>query len=62
MKIAKMTDGKIVEIVKVRETVGFSNDKGWVLVCFDIGKKNTCAVKWFPISTYFVWVRDIINF
>ena len=60
MKIAKMADGRIVEIVAVRETVQFSTDKGWICVCFDIGKKNSCAVKWFPISTQFVWIREFV--
>ena len=60
MIIAKMIDGKIVEITVIRETVGFSTDKGWICICSDIGKKNTTAVKWVPACTKFVWVREFV--
>lgn len=54
--VAKMGD-RIVEIVRVAHDVMFSTETGWVCVCFDIGKKNSCAVKWVPASTKFEWVR-----
>jgi hypothetical protein len=46
--VAKMTNGRIVEIVKVSETVQFSQDKGWVLVCFDFDKvqRKRKEIKW----------------
>ena len=38
IKVAKMTDGKVVEVVRVADTVGFSHERGWVMVCFDFEK------------------------
>ena len=60
IKVAKMTDGRMVEVVRVAETVGFSPDKGWVMVCFDfekISRKRT-EFKWVPAATRFDWVRE----
>jgi hypothetical protein len=58
--VAKMTDNKIVEIVKFAETVIFSEDKGWMMVCFDFDKpdRRRVEVKWIPASTRFVWVNE----
>jgi hypothetical protein len=57
--VAKMTDGKMVEVVRVAETVGFSPDKGWVMVCFDFEKisRKREHFKWVPATTRFEWVR-----
>ena len=58
--VAKMTNGKIVEVVRVAETVGFSTEKGWVMVCFDFEKINRKRehFKWVPVTTKFDWVRE----
>jgi len=58
--VAKMTDGRVVEIVRVAETVGFSTDKYWVMVCFDFEKINRKReqFKWVPATTRFDWVRE----
>jgi hypothetical protein len=58
IKVAKTEDGKVVEIVRTADMVGFSKERGWVLVCSEIGKMSSLAVKWVPASTRFVWVRD----
>lgn len=60
MMIAKMTDGRIVEIVKFAHHVGFSPDKDWVMICFDFDKINRRReqVKWIPASTRFDWVKE----
>lgn len=58
--IAKMKD-KIVEIVKVQETVMFSEDKGWIFICFDFDKINRRReqFKWVKAKeTKFEWVRE----
>lgn len=63
MIVAKMADGRIVQIVKVADEVQFSKDKGWVLVCFDFDKvmRKREQVKWVPIATQFTWVKEFIE-
>jgi len=58
--VAKMTDGRMVEVVRVADTVGFSTHKGWVMVCFDFEKirRKQADFKWVPATTPFVWVRE----
>jgi hypothetical protein len=63
VKVAKMRDGRIVEIVRTAETVGFSPEPGWVLVCFDFDKvdRKRSEFKWVPalaVATQFEWVRE----
>ena len=36
--VAKMTDGRVVEIVRATEKVGFSPDRGWIMICMDFEK------------------------
>jgi flagellar biosynthesis/type III secretory pathway chaperone len=56
--IAKLND-KIVEIVKVAETVQFSNEKNWILISHQISKKDSLQVKWLQASKVkFDWVRS----
>jgi hypothetical protein len=58
--VAKMTDGRVVEVVRVAKTVGFSPEPGWVMVCFDF-EKTYCKrteFKWVPAATRFDWVRE----
>ena len=51
--VAKMTDGRMVEVVRVADTVGFSSDRGWVMVCFDFEKADRKRehFKWVPAET-----------
>jgi len=60
IKVAKMADGRVVEVVRVAETVGFSPDRDWVMVCFDFEKisRKREHFKWVPATTRFDWVRE----
>ena len=60
INVAQMTDGRMVEVVRVAETVGFSPDKDWVMVCFDFEKisRKREHFKWVPATTRFDWVRE----
>lgn len=59
MVVAKM-NGRLVQVLKVAETVGFSSQRGWVMVCFDFEQpeRKKQQFKWVPASTRFEWVRD----
>ena len=57
-------DNKIVEIVKVQETVGFSHEKNWIYICGDFDKINRRReqFKWVQAdSVRFDWVREFID-
>jgi len=58
--VAKMMDGRVVEIVKTADTVAFSDVKNWIMVCFDFEKVNRRReqFKWVPADTKFEWVRE----
>jgi hypothetical protein len=63
MIIAKFRN-KIVQIVRVAESVQFSQDKGWVFICFDFDKINRRReqFKWMRASEVeFEWVREYIG-
>ncbi len=63
MMIAKFKD-KIVQIVKVQESVGFSEEKDWIFICFDFDKINRRReqFKWVKASeTKFEWVREFVD-
>jgi hypothetical protein len=60
MFVAKYKD-KIVQIVRVAETVQFSEEKGWIFICFDFDKINRRReqFKWVKASeTKFEWIRE----
>jgi hypothetical protein len=60
--VAKM-NGKLVEIVKVADTVKFSNTRGWIMICTDweqADRKKT-EFKWLPASTRFDWVKEFYS-
>jgi hypothetical protein len=59
MIVAKM-DGKIVEVVRVADTVRFSEDRGWVCICTDFHVRECWQqnFKWVPATTRFDWVRE----
>jgi hypothetical protein len=56
--VARMND-RVVEVVRVAETVAFSTERGWVMVCFDFEKaeRKKSEFRWVPASTRFDWVR-----
>jgi hypothetical protein len=60
IKVAKMTDGRMVEVVRVADIVGFSSERGWVMVCMDFEKadRKKSEFKWIPASTRFDWVKE----
>ena len=60
IKVAKMTDGKVVEVVRVADTVGFSPERGWIMICMDFEKisRKRDEFKWVPASTRFDWVKE----
>lgn len=63
MVIAKF-NGKIVQIVRTQETVQFSEDRGWIFICFDFDKINRRReqFKWVKASeTRFEWVREYVD-
>lgn len=63
MIVAKMKD-KIVQIVKVQDTVMFSDEKGWIFICQDFDKINRRReqFKWVKASeAEFEWVREYIG-
>jgi hypothetical protein len=59
MIVAKM-NGRLFEVVRVAESVPFSEAKGWVLLCVDFEQSNRrkSQFKWVPASTSFEWVRN----
>jgi hypothetical protein len=57
VRVAKLND-KIVEIVRTADRVGFSSDRGWVLINKEVAKPNSLAVRWVPATTRFEWVRE----
>ena len=59
MVVAKM-NGKLVQVMRVADTVAFSQERGWVMVCFDIeqSERRKQQFKWVPASTRFEWVRE----
>jgi len=50
----------LVQVVRVVDSVGFSTERGWVLVCMDFEKasRKRDQFKWFPATTRFEWVRE----
>ena len=58
--VAKMTDGRMVEVVRVADTVAFSDITGWIMICMDWEKadRKKSEFKWLPASTRFDWVRE----
>ena len=60
IKVAKMTDGRMVAVGRVADPVRFSPEPGWVMVCFDFEKpfRKRAEFKWMPATTRFDWVRE----
>jgi hypothetical protein len=57
--VAKM-DNRVVEVVRTADTVAFSKERGWVMVCFDFeqAERKKSQFRWVPASTRFEWVRE----
>jgi hypothetical protein len=57
--VAKMND-RLVEVMRTADTVAFSEERGWVMVCFDFeqAERKKSHFKWVPASTRFEWVRE----
>lgn len=60
MMIVAKIKNQIVQVVQVAETVGFSNEKGWVCICLDFEQQDRRKqqFKWIPASTRFEWMRE----
>jgi hypothetical protein len=56
--VAKIKD-KIVQVMRVADTVGFSQERGWVMICMDWEQpeRKKSQFKWVPAATRFEWVR-----
>ena len=57
--VAKMGN-RVVQVMRVADRVGFSEDRGWVMVCFDWeqAERRKSQFRWVPASTRFEWVRS----
>ena len=57
--VAKMKD-RVVQVMRVADTVGFSSERGWVMVCIDWEQadRKKSQFKWVPASSQFEWVRS----
>ena len=60
MMIVGKMHGKIVEIIRVADRVGFSEERGWICICFDFEqmKRRQQNVKWVRATTHFEWIRE----
>ena len=57
--VAKMGN-RVVQVMRVAERVGFSTERGWVMVCMDWeqAERKKSQFRWVPASTRFEWVRS----
>ena len=60
MMIVAKIDGQIVEVKRVAESVAFSDQRGWVMICTDFEQieRKKQHFKWIPASTRFEWIRE----
>jgi len=60
MMIVAKIKNQIVQIVQIKESVGFSDEKGWVCICSDFEQQDRRKqhFRWIPASTRFEWVRE----
>ena len=64
MLIGKMMNGEIVQIVRTAETVNFSEERRWILVCKDFDKMfhKREQIKWFKASSLkFQWIKEFLD-
>lgn len=52
-------EGRLVEVVRVADRVGFSTDRGWILITPDLEQpqRKKMTFRWVPATTRFDWVR-----
>lgn len=57
--VAKMNN-KLYQVMRVSDTVAFSDTRGWVMLCSDWEQpeRKKQHFKWVPASTRFEWVRN----
>lgn len=60
MMIVAKIDDRLVEVKKVADRVGFSDKRGWILICTDFEQveRRKQHFKWVPAETRFEWVRE----
>jgi hypothetical protein len=60
--VAKMTSGRIVEIIRVADHVHFAPG-AHVMICMDWQQPEfkKSQFKWVPVATRFEWVRSFIG-
>jgi len=53
----------MVEVVRVADTVAFSDTTGWIMICMDWEKadRKKSEFKWIPADTRFDWVREFCS-
>lgn len=64
MLIGKMMNGDIVQIVRTAETVNFSEEKRWILICRDFDKlfHKREQIKWFKAASLkFLWIKEFLD-
>lgn len=60
--VARMGE-RVVQVVRVADTVAFSTERGWVMVCFDWeqAERRKSQFRWVPANTRFEWVRQYVG-
>jgi hypothetical protein len=64
MIVGKMSNGDIVQIIRTAETVDFSPEKKWILLCKDFDKMfhKREQIKWVKAASLnFVWVKEFLD-
>lgn len=56
--VARMQE-RVVEVVRYADRVGFSDQRGWFMVCMDWEQpeRKKSQFRWVPADTRFEWVR-----
>ena len=56
--VARMRD-RTVQVIRYADRVGFSQDRGWFMVCMDWEQpeRKKQHFRWVPADTRFEWVR-----
>jgi len=58
IKVAKWKN-RIYQIIRVVESVAFSEEKEWILLSNQVNKKDSIQVKWVRVKDVrFDWVRE----
>jgi hypothetical protein len=58
IKVAKWNN-RIYQIIRVVESVAFSEEKEWILLSNQVNKKDSIQVKWVRVKDVrFDWVRE----